>query len=63
MDQALELVETYPELTYLFDHFAHAGPETPTNEGTFAQFADLTEYDNVALKVSEIPHMSETTFP
>lgn len=63
LDQALELVEAYPELPYLFDHFAHAGPSTPTDEGTFARFADLAEYDSVAVKVSEIPHMSETTFP
>jgi predicted TIM-barrel fold metal-dependent hydrolase len=63
LDQALELVDAYPELTYLFDHFAHAGPETPTDEGTFAQFADLANYDAVAVKVSEIPHMSDATFP
>lgn len=63
LDQALKLVERYPELTYLFDHFAHADPETPTDEGTFAQFTKLADYDNVAVKVSEIPHMSETMFP
>ncbi|QIO24425.1 amidohydrolase [Haloarcula sp. JP-L23] len=63
LEQALELVETYPELEYLFDHFAHAGPETPTDEGTFATFTELAEYDGVAVKVSEIAHMSETTFP
>ncbi|ELZ05957.1 amidohydrolase [Natrialba asiatica DSM 12278] len=63
LDQALELVDRYPGLAYLFDHFAHAGPETPTDEGTFAQFAELAAYDTVAVKVSEIPHMSETTFP
>lgn len=63
LDQALELVERYPELTYVFDHFAHAGPGTPIDEGTFAQFADLAKYENVAVKVSEIAHMSETEFP
>ena len=63
LDQALELVETYPDISYLFDHFAHAGPETPTDKGTFAQFEALAEYDSVAVKVSEIPHWSETTFP
>ncbi|WP_424004400.1 L-rhamnono-1,4-lactonase [Haloarcula salina] len=63
LDQALELVETYPELDYLFDHFAHAGPATPTDEGSFARFADLADYDGVAVKVSEIPHMSESAFP
>jgi predicted TIM-barrel fold metal-dependent hydrolase len=63
LDQALELVDSYPELRYLFDHFAHADPETPTDEGTFSRFAELAEYETVAVKVSEIPHMSETTFP
>ncbi|RRJ33821.1 amidohydrolase family protein [Halocatena pleomorpha] len=63
LDQAIALVEAYPQLTYLFDHFAHAGPETPLEDGTFTQFTELAAYDNVAVKVSEIPHLSETTFP
>jgi predicted TIM-barrel fold metal-dependent hydrolase len=63
LDQALDLVEAYPDLTYLFDHFAHAGPATPTDEGSFARFADLAAYDSVAVKVSEVAHMSEATFP
>jgi len=63
LDQALELVEAYPELDYLFDHFAHAGPDTPTDEGTFARFADLAEYDGVAVKVSETSHASDSEFP
>jgi len=63
LDQVLELVEAYPGLTYLFDHFAHAGPATPTDEGTFARFADLAEYDGVAVKVSEMPHASDASFP
>jgi len=62
LDQALDLVAAYPALTYLFDHYAHAGPETPTG-GTFGQFADLAEYEGVAVKVSETPHMSESEFP
>ncbi|MEF8850968.1 MAG: amidohydrolase family protein [Haloarculaceae archaeon] len=62
LDQALELVEAYPELPYLFDHVAHAGPDTPT-DGTFGQFADLAEYDGVAVKVSEMSHMSDAGFP
>jgi len=63
LDQALALVAAYPELTYLFDHYAHAGPETPTDEGTFARFSDLAEYDGVAVKVSETPHASDASFP
>lgn len=63
LDQALALVEAYPELTYLFDHFAHADPETSIDTGSFTTFADLAEYDTVAVKISEISHMSEMTFP
>ena len=63
LDQAIELVESFPELTYLFDHFGHAGPNTPTDTGTFSRFAELADYENVAVKISEIVHMSETDFP
>lgn len=63
LDQALELVEAYPELTYLFDHFCHAGPDTPLNTGSFKRLADLAEFDSVAVKISEAPHMSNEGFP
>ncbi|WP_225336632.1 amidohydrolase family protein [Halomicrobium urmianum] len=63
LDQALELVETYPELTYLFDHFAHAGPGVSTDAETFARFEELAEYDTVAVKVSEVVHRSNEGFP
>ena len=63
LEQAIELVETYPELTYAFDHFAHADPTVPPEDGAFSRFADLAEYDNVAVKVSEMPHMSNEAFP
>jgi predicted TIM-barrel fold metal-dependent hydrolase len=62
-DQVLELVETYPELDYLFDHFAHAGPETPPESEAFAPVADLADYDGVAVKLSEVQHRSEDLFP
>lgn len=63
LDQALSLVETYPDLTYLFDHFAYAEPCTPLDEGAFRTFADLAEYDTVGVKISEIVHQSETGHP
>jgi predicted TIM-barrel fold metal-dependent hydrolase len=62
LDQAVELVETYPELTYAFDHFAHADPDVPPGEGGFAAFETLASYD-VAVKVSEVPHVSGAGFP
>ncbi|SFL33741.1 Amidohydrolase [Halogranum rubrum] len=63
LDQAVELVEAYPELTFLFDHFAYADPETPLDEGGFDRFADLAEYDSVGVKISEVVHQSNTGYP
>lgn len=63
LDQALELVETFPELTFLFDHFAHAGPDVSTDSETLSQFEELAEYNNVAVKISEVVHRSTEGFP
>ena len=63
LEAAIGLVETYPDLTYAFDHFAHADPEVPPEDGPFSRFAELAAYDNVAVKVSEIPHFSNEDFP
>jgi predicted TIM-barrel fold metal-dependent hydrolase len=62
LDQALELVETYPEIRYLFDHFGHADPSLAPEEGAFAQFADFSDYE-VAVKVSEAVHHSDEDYP
>jgi len=35
----------------------------PTDEGPFAQFADLAACDGAAVKISEVPHISESAFP
>ncbi|GGN24722.1 amidohydrolase family protein [Halarchaeum nitratireducens] len=63
LDQALDLVETYPDLDYVFDHFAHADPGVPPDEGPFSGFAALAEHDAVAVKVSEIVHRSADGYP
>ena len=62
LDQALELVEAYPELRYTFDHFAHADASDDPAE-SFAGFEPLAEYDNVTVKISEIAHTSNEEFP
>jgi len=62
LDQALELVEAYPELRYTFDHFAHADAADDPEE-TFAGFEPLAEYDNVTVKLSEIAHTSNEAYP
>ncbi|MFC6964853.1 amidohydrolase family protein [Halocatena marina] len=62
LDQALQLVEAYPELRYTFDHFAHADASVDPAE-SFAEFEPLSEYENVTVKISEIAHTSNEEHP
>jgi predicted TIM-barrel fold metal-dependent hydrolase len=62
LDQALDLVETYPDLAYAFDHYAHAdAADDPAD--CYAGFEPLAEYDRVAVKVSEVAHTSNESYP
>ncbi|WP_394354381.1 amidohydrolase family protein [Haloterrigena gelatinilytica] len=63
LEQVIDLVETYPELSYALDHFCHAGPDVPPGEalGALEPLAG-DEYD-VAVKISEVVHRSEEGFP
>jgi predicted TIM-barrel fold metal-dependent hydrolase len=63
LDQVVELVETYPDLTYLLDHFGHADPTVAPEAGPFARFRELAAHDSVAVKISEIVHRSNEGFP
>ena len=63
LDQALDVVDAYPDLTYAFDHFAHADPNNSPSNSAFTRFAELAEYDSVAVKLSEIVHRSDEEFP
>jgi predicted TIM-barrel fold metal-dependent hydrolase len=63
LNQVVELVDTYPDLTYLVDHFSHADPANDPGESAFATYADLAAYDNVYAKVSEVQHRSEQGYP
>lgn len=59
-DQALALVDAYPDLTYVVDHFGMTQPPASlADEG----FGDFAEYSNVALKVSGAPNWSNEAFP
>lgn len=62
LDQVRELVERYPDLTYLIDHFAQVPGDTPPAEG-FAELEPLAEFDSVAVKASEVVHRSNEDFP
>lgn len=63
LDQAIELVDTYPELDYLFDHFAHTSPGTSPGDAGLSRFEELAAYDGVAVKVSSISYCSDEEFP
>jgi predicted TIM-barrel fold metal-dependent hydrolase len=62
LGQVRELVAARPDLTYLLDHFSHAGPDTDPAE-VYADLASLADHDGVAVKVSEVVHRSESGFP
>lgn len=63
LEQVVALADTYLDLAIAVDHLAHVDPSTPPDEGSFTTFADLAERDNVAVKVSEVPVISEEPFP
>lgn len=63
LDQVQALVESYPDLTYVIDHVGRAGPDVPTDDEDFSRFADLAENDNVLVKASAIPFLSDEEFP
>lgn len=62
LDQVLELVETYPELRYTLDHFAHADAADDPGE-SLETLEPLSEYDNVSVKISEIAYTSNDDYP
>ncbi|NGM67750.1 amidohydrolase [Natronolimnobius sp. AArcel1] len=63
LEQVVDLVETYPDLSYALDHFCHAGPDVAPDDA-LAPLEPLAsdEYD-VAVKISEVVHRSEEDFP
>jgi len=63
LNQVQKLVDTYPELTYVIDHFGRAGGDVPDDDDDFARFAELTENENVLVKASAIPYLSNEDFP
>lgn len=63
LDQVAALVDRYPELTYVIDHFAYTSPDTAPTDGDFARLAELADYEGTVAKVSGIQHRSEEQFP
>ncbi|MFB6221919.1 MAG: amidohydrolase [Halolamina sp.] len=63
LDQVQALVEAYPELSYVVDHFGRAGADVPVDDPEFARFADLAEAGDVLVKASAIPAISDEPYP
>lgn len=62
-DQVQELVDAYPDLTYVVDHVGRADASVPTDDPAFGRFADLCANENVLVKASAIPALSNEPFP
>jgi len=62
LNQALELVEMYPDLAYVFDHFAHADAASNPAQ-CYDMFERLTDFDRVGVKISEVAHLSNEPYP
>lgn len=61
LDQVADLVETYPDLTYLFDAY---GPlSANATDDQFEAFARFADHENVGVKVSHTPYVSNEGFP
>ncbi len=61
LDQVRRLVETYPDLTYLFDGYGPLRAGAPADHvDAFATFAD---YDTVGVKASHTPFKTADGFP
>jgi len=61
LDQVVELIETYPDLTYLFDAYGPLSADAP--EEHYEAFAELAAHENVGVKASHTPYMSNEEFP
>lgn len=61
LDRITELIERYPDLTYLFDGYGSlSAASTEAERDRFAQFA---AFEDVGVKASHTPFVSEENFP
>lgn len=62
-DQIQDLVDAYPDLTYVVDHFGRAEASVPRDDPDLQRLVGLCENENVLLKASAIPAISNEPFP
>lgn len=63
LDQVQALVEAYPDLSYVVDHFGRAGADVAVDDTGFQQFADLADAGDVLVKASAVPAISGAEYP
>jgi predicted TIM-barrel fold metal-dependent hydrolase len=63
LDQVADLVETYPDLTYVIDHLARADPSLAPDGQELAPLWELAGEHGVFVKVSAVAFLSEEEFP
>lgn len=61
LEQVQTLVETYPDLTYIFDGYGPLRADAP--DAQFDAFAAFAEYENVGVKASHTPFQTGDGFP
>lgn len=63
IEQVLEFVEAYPDLTYVLDHHLYIRGDVRPRDDPFRRLARLAEFETVAVKVSGVVTLSEQPFP
>jgi predicted TIM-barrel fold metal-dependent hydrolase len=63
LDQVVEFVETYPELTYVIDHHSYIRGDVRPGAEPFEQLAKLAAHDNVLVKLSGVVTLSDEEYP
>lgn len=61
LDQVYDLVATYPDLTYLFDAYGPLAADA--DDDAYETFAEFAEFENVGVKASHTPFLSNEEFP
>jgi len=61
LEQVRQLIERYPDITYLFDAYGPLSADSSTADRE--RFGELTSFDNVGVKASHTPYMSNHQFP
>lgn len=58
-----KVIDAHPGVQFIIDHMAWPDETTDPDERPWTTFADIAEYDNVAVKVSSLPRSSEEDWP